>query len=353
MLASLALAAALLVSADGSQQRLQPGPLLNEQGLPVTYGWSPQENVRFNAVPALDPQRLRQWDFFTVANERYVANFTLADIGFARFCSVDLIDFSTGEAWTGFTFPLTKDDWLQLSEDTHTRTECAMQGDRIVYERTPDRRILDVRIRGLISADVSGTIVLHQPPEHEYLSFAMPFDEDPAGFFYENKIPVLPAEGALEIDGRTYAFSVTDSFAVMDWGRGIWPAELTWHWGAAAGRIDGVAAGFNLGYGFGNTTAATENVFVYDGRAHKLGIVDWHFDRTDWMKPWRFTSPDGRFELDFVPVYPQTLGVNVLVKSAHLDKVYGHFSGNVTLDDGRVVKIDRMFGFAEEMSIRW
>ena len=64
-----------------------------------------------------------------------------------------------------------------------------------------------------------------------------------------------------------------DSFAVLDWGRGVWTYHITWYWASASGLVDGVPFGFNLGYGFGNTSAATENMLFYSGKAHKLSRV--------------------------------------------------------------------------------
>ena len=44
----------------------------------------------------------------------------------------------------------------------------------------------------------------------------------------------------------------------MDWGRGVWTYHNTWYWSSASGELDGVPFGWNLGYGFGDTAAATE-----------------------------------------------------------------------------------------------
>lgn len=57
--------------------------------------------------------------------------------------------------------------------------------------------------------------------------------------------------------------------------------------------------GFNLGYGFGNTTAASENMIIYDGKAHKLEEVTFHIPtdaegNDDYLRLWRFTSSDRR-----------------------------------------------------------
>ena len=45
------------------------------------------------------------------------------------------------------------------------------------------------------------------------------------------------------------------AFGVLDWGRGVWTYHNVWYWGSASGLVDGVPFGFNIGYGFGDTSA--------------------------------------------------------------------------------------------------
>ena len=83
----------------------------------------------------------------------------------------------------------------------------------------------------------------------------------------------MKAEGYADLDGKRYDFSKADTYGLLDWGRGVWTYDNTWYWGSASGKVDGHEIGFNIGYGFGDTSAATENMFFYDGIAHKLDKV--------------------------------------------------------------------------------
>jgi len=40
-----------------------------------------------------------------------------------------------------------------------------------------------------------------------------------------------------------------------------------------SGKVNGVPVGFNLGYGFGDTKNATENMIFFDGKAYKTEQV--------------------------------------------------------------------------------
>ena len=45
----------------------------------------------------------------------------------------------------------------------------------------------------------------------------------------------MRAEGTVRIGEEEYRFAPEDSFAVLDWGRGVWTYHNTWYWGSASG----------------------------------------------------------------------------------------------------------------------
>ena len=64
----------------------------------------------------------------------------------------------------------------------------------------------------------------------------------------------------MQLGEKTYVFDPADSFGVLDWGPGVWTYHNTWYWGSASGQVEGVPFGWNIGYGFGDTSAASENM---------------------------------------------------------------------------------------------
>ena len=117
--------------------------------------------------------------------------------------------------------------------------------------------------------------------------------------------------------------------------------------------MNGKAFGFNIGYGFGNTKAATENILFYDNAAHKLDDVTFHIPENSYMDPWTFTSSDGRFEMSFMPVLNRAakLDFKVLVSDQH--QVFGRMSGRAVLDDGTNLEIKDVLCFAEKVHNRY
>jgi hypothetical protein len=81
--------------------------------------------------------------------------------------------------------------------------------------------------------------------------------------------------------------------------------------------------------------------------------VTFHIDESDYLKPWKFTSNDGRFEMDFEPILDRYGKFNFLVIKSEQHQVFGNFTGRIILDDGSVLNVNRFLGFAEDVYNRW
>ena len=92
---------------------------------------------------------------------------------------------------------------------------------------------------------------------------------------------------------------------------------------------------------------------MYRGNIHKLDQLQLHFARHDWLKPWRISSNDGRVDLTFIPLLDRNSHLNALLMVSEQHQVFGHYQGRVILDDGEVLHIDALLGFAEEVRNRW
>ena len=81
---------------------------------------------------------------------------------------------------------------------------------------------------------------------------ATPFDKKGC-FYYNRKINCLKAQGFYSLNGEKKPIN---GFGVLDWGRGVWTYSNTWYWSSLSCKSNDLTVGFNLGYGFGNTSAA-------------------------------------------------------------------------------------------------
>lgn len=335
-----------------------PVDLVDGEGRLIAPSWSSRPVHRYDrAALRGDLDLLRQWDYFAIMASDVVLEITLADIRFAGFCNALVHELATGQQWLGARGALNPRTVVEaFPADTSGPVDCLGSDGRHLITTRPlpggAREIAfdfrDVRF----SAPVSGVVVLGPPPGHRQYVGVFPFPGVDGGFFYENKVPGMPVTGTVDVGEAVFELG-GDAFAVRDWGRGIWPPKLVWQWGMAGGEVDGHRLDFNLGAGFGDVTQGTENIAFVDGVPHKLGIVNWAFDRSDRLQPWTFEDPAGRFHAVLTPTAEQPLRANLLVKGVRIHKAYGTLAGWVVLDDGTKLAFDGLRGFAEEVYIRW
>ncbi len=344
----------------GEQTRLSPGPLLNERGELSQAGYATslvktydRRKVKGGAF------RIKEWDYYLIYNDKYGVALTLDDNSYMGLVSISFLDFEKRAEHTASpmtVFPMGKTGFPGSSVSGDVSLE--KKNMKMSFRHEGGKRILDGEIRRFEKGlPIRVHFELTKEPE-DSMVIATPFPEKKTAFYYNQKIIGMRACGRAEYAGHSYEFRPEDSFALLDWGRGVWTYENTWYWSAAMGISGGEMFGFNLGYGFGDTSAATENMLFYKGKAHKLGQV--HFlipgeeeGRTDYMKPWKFTSSDGRLELDFTPVLDRKSRTSVGGVLSDQHQVFGHFDGEAVLDDGTKLPVVHMLGFAEKVRNKW
>lgn len=342
------------------KQLVGPGPLLNEKGelAQVGYATSPCLQYDRGRIRA-NPLRIKEWDYYLVSDGEKALALTIADNSYMGLASVSLLDLAapwqiTAGSMTSLPMGRTRFPSTSREGDVHFRGKRAKLS---FFHGGGDRRLLcDFENFGPEGALHAELTLSHEPPES--MVIATPFSQSRRAFYYNQKINCLRAQGVAAYGGRRFDFSPEKAFAVLDWGRGVWPYRNAWYWGTASGLAEGVPFGFNIGYGFGDTSAASENMLFYDGRASKLERVEFHIPQTpdgraEYLKPWQFTSSDGRFEMDFRPVLDRSAHEKVLFLESDQHQVFGLFSGRAVLDGGREVLLHDFPGAAEKVSNRW
>ena len=161
----------------------------------------------------------------------------------------------------------------------------------------------------------------------------------------------------IKVGDKVIEFKPGTTVALLDWGRGVWTYKNTWYWSGASGVVDGHRFGFNLGYGFGDTSAASENMFFYNDRAYKLEDVTFDIPidkhgKDDFLKPWTFRSKAGDINMTFTPVLNRHADTNVLLIRSNQNQVFGKFSGYVIIE-GKEIYFDNLLGFAEKVYNKW
>ena len=273
--------------------------------------------------------RIKEWDYYLVANDHFAVALTIDDNGYMGLDSISFLHFD--ERWERTkspmrAFPMGKTGLPESS--ARGTTAISGRGYALVFRHVPEGRELTFHMEKFLDGQtIDGSIVLTEEPE-ESMVICTPFDK-PGCFYFNQKINCMRARGQVRLGEKTYVFDPADSFGVLDW---------------------------NIGYGFGDTSAASENMLFYGGKAHKLSQVRFHIPqregRDDFLSPWCFTS-DGRFEMKFDPILDRAACTDVKLIKSDQHQVFGRFTGTATLDDGTVIRVRDMIGFAEKVENKW
>jgi hypothetical protein len=328
--------------------------LLGLDGSLLEPGWATRLLHEYSPFDVkTDPIRIKEWDYYVIVDDDFAFSTVISDNRYLGLATASFFDFKEHKKYSysvPVVLPMGKMHMPSTSEkgDIYYRNKrCKLSfihekgGRRLTghYFATPNKSALDFDIF-LESNKTDDTMVI-----------ATPWEEDKTAFYYNQKINCMPAKGYIKIGDKKFDITPEKHFGTLDWGRGVWPFECTWYWGSGNGYIDGKRFGFNIGYGFGNTTRATENMIFYDGKCHKLDKI--YFDIPEnIMQPWGFLSSDGRFNMRFVPIYDNSSHVSAFLLSRSAHQVFGKMSGSAVLDDGTVLKIKDLTVFAEKVMNR-
>ncbi len=173
-------------------------------------------------------------------------------------------------------------------------------------------------------------------------------------FYYNRKINCMPASGTIQYGDRTETLNPQTCSGSLDWGRGVWEYQSYWNWASSSGFLaDGRTVGLNLGCGFGDLSKAGENALILENKLHKLEQVRFDYSSGDYMKPWKFMDNEGRLDLIFTPFKERMAQTNLGIIFSEVHQMFGRYNGKAIADNGEVIEIKDLIGFAEEHHARW
>ena len=336
------------------------GPLLDLDGHLIEKGYAKSliKDYQRSDIKA-NKLRIKEWDYYLVYNEEYAIALTFDDNSYMGLMSVSVIDFKNQREKTVSPMQF-------MSKGNHHLPSTSKHGDCIYHSKKIDmlfrhvdgKRVLKCKLPNFHEdSDFECHLELTNEPK-ESMVIITPFKDKPKAFYYNQKIVGFKVNGYFKVGNFKYEFKENDTRAILDWGRGVWTYKNTWYWGAGCGIVDGHEIGFNIGYGFGDTSAASENAIFYDGIMHKLENVTFNIPKNEkgkyeYTKPWTFTSSDGRFEMEFTPIIDRKSKTDVLLICSDQHQVFGKFNGKMVLDNGKVIELKDFIAFAERVFNKW
>ena len=324
--------------------------LLNHRGQLNEPGYATKMNFVYNRDKARSfPFKLKEWNFYQFIQGDYVIQMTIGHLSYACSVTATLINLKSGKkdaisVMLWFFVP-------ELDVDPELKSYCEFkyhnfmmsfqvcEEERILSFKGSNKEYKNIDILLRVKNDVANDKMVIATPFAKKHQFYLNYKEN----YYEAHGHVTFGETSVDFDGAT---------GLLDWGRGVWPYKHEWFWGSVSTHLDGVPFGLNIGWGFGDLSNATENMYFYDKKAYKIGVLEVMRDKNDYMAPWHVIDQDGKLEFTFVPIFDNYTENKYVVIDTHCHQVYGYFSGEIETPYGRK-KFKDVLGFIEHAVNRW
>lgn len=307
---------------------------------PWAVGWSRRPLHRDNLRGW---GRAKRWEYWGIVTPTHIIGTVVSSLDYAGVHSLYVLDRATRQEWVPeAVVPLARGAVLPPTSGAG-----AVRGVGKDLAITIDQAPNDVHLRAS-APDLELDVHIGVVPGAEALGVLVPWSD--RRFQYTLKDLGRPVAGRLTVAGASYDVTASDSFAVLDHGRGKWPYSMRWNW--AAGSRPGGDLAIQLGGKWTDGTGQTENGLFVDRRLHKIHEdLAWAYDRSDWMAPWRIHGD--RVDLTFTPFHERVARTNLIVLAGETHQCFGHFEGWATKDTGERVRLDGLTGWAEEARNRW
>lgn len=304
-------------------------PLLDTSGIDGRRAWG----------------RNKRWEYWNVTTPTHLLALTVSSIDYAAVHEVWVFDRCTEESvQLGVTGILGRSATLP-----------ANLGDGPARARTRhltidiDEEPGGTRLRAAIPG-ASFDVLAARPEGHEALGVVVPWSD--RRFQYTVKDIARPASGTVTVDGQEHDVPAGQSWAVLDHGRGRWPYDVRWNWGAGSGISNGRVIGLQVGGRWTTGTGVTENGMLIDGRLHKISDdLVWEYDTSDYLRPWRVHG--GTLDATLEPFHDKVTRTNLGVVASRTDQCFGRWSGTFVTDAGEQIAFDGIVGWAEDVHNRW
>ena len=336
--------------------------LLKSDGSLNAVGWSRRCIIEYNKEDVAKKLRwrLKEWDFYQASDGEWMVQINFANITVGSGATCAVVNLKTGKRYDFAKIEVATKNRCELSSrDAESPSNFIYKKGKVYMQLKIEQESRNIVFKTVTKdgMDFEANLLMHHLPNNESISIVTPFDGDARRFFLTTKYNCMPTEGYVKIgDENIVTFDKEKTYSVLDWGRGVWPHKNHWYWGNGATEIDGKIFGFEITWGIGNTSLATETCVFYDGKAHKIGAVDVevHPKINGWMNPWVFKDDQNKFNLTMTPFFDNESGMlfcGLLGMKTH--QVHGYFNGTVTLSDGKVLEINNAYAFCEYVENLW
>jgi hypothetical protein len=296
--------------------------------------------------------RKKKWNYWCVTSPEILFSITLSNIDYLGMVFAYFMDFSSNQFFEQTVSPLFGQGMF-MPETVQESVHFDDAKMKVAFEEKESGVHITTHSPAFGGQALDVDLFVTRPEHHQTLNVVIPWSRE--RFQFTSKQNCLPVSGQVKLGERTWELRPQDSFACLDFGRGIWPYRGFWNWGSFSGLVGEHAVGVNMGGGWTDGTSLTENGLVCDGELFKLTEdIRFEYDPSHFMSPWTMKSTlTPAVDLKFVPFYERVACTDAVILRSEVHQMIGKYYGKLTPTGRSEILIDGITGWAEEHHARW
>ena len=340
------------VQQHAEREILAPLSLCDSKGNlnPAAIGYSRKPLIDSNLSGHF--MRKKKWNYWCVYGEDILFSATIRHIDYATICCVYFLDYETQRFFEKtVTIPLGQR--VHMPNQVLETVKFSNNEMSVQLLHMQNETHMAVTISNFDGDLLHADLHIEHPESDDSLNVVIPWNRQL--FQHTAKHHTLPTRGFVKIGDKRYLFNPEESYAILDYGRGVWPRTASWHWAMASQRVGHKRIALNFGGKWTDGTGMTENAVFVNGKMSKISedVIFTH-DETDFMKPWHIKSKFSQdVNLTFTPFFKRESKLNARLVKSNVYQMVGYYNGVVYLQDGSRLAITQLLGSIEDHNAKW
>ncbi len=317
---------------------------------PEAIGFAKQPFIQSNLTKNF--MRKKKWNYWCIFGEDILFSATISHLDYAAVCFVYLLNYET-QRFFEKQIVIPTGRGVRMPENVLDDVVLNHHQMKIQLLYAEHETKLSVYIPDFDGENLHAELDIYHPPGDESLNVVIPKNRNV--FQFTAKHHILPTTGFVKLGEKEYDFNSDYSFAVLDYGRGIWPRKSQWNWAMASQRLGHRRIGLNFGGQWTDGTGMTENAVFIDGKMIKIHEdVLFSYNLNDCKHPWTIrTRFSDHVHLTFTPFFTRTAKTNIQFLRSEVHQLVGYFDGYIHLPNHPPLYIRQMLGCSEEHIAKW
>ncbi|MCY1268543.1 hypothetical protein D9M68_154150 [compost metagenome] len=323
-------------------------PLCDARGRldPAAVGWSVRPRVNCQLPGNLG--RRKRWNHWCIVTPGWMLSLTIADLDYLGYGAIYFLDLETGKSVS--RSQLQPFGWGCQLPDMPNQSH-SFQHDRLTlkFDEQPGRLRISAHAPDLGGLPMLMSLEVQRPSHLESVNLVAPMGG--RHFHACSRQMGLPITGSLRLGSDSYHCEPGQSFAALDFGRGVWPLNSWWQ--RAAFAAPGGIAG-NFGWGWTDRSELKENALWFGGELlHLRAPVEIRQPADGEQAPWNLSSACGSVELLFIPRKLHRACPTLACLYSDTRQWFGRFDGFLRNAAGTRVPVAGALGWIGETNARW